>query len=444
MPQLHVSTRKLRMPRKKALMRNLPDHIKDPLLHRDFLAFSVDAIFSANNDYFSLRILPDISSDFYPPFHTRTINVLPELLEEQFYSSIKRNNRPTYKGSFAPSVVQGGYYKVQTEILQNKKVFDPNTVLSAQDDFFEKARLKSPFDETNIAGDYLVEPDNISEELSITSPSESLNEIYLYGFNVGQGDALLLITSEKNAYIIDGNFYNAQKVDSFVNEVKATLMKHGIPPDRIKGLFVTHKHIDHMRGLKYLLNKDYFSIEYFFINLDYNHPTKAVFELLYAAKHHVKKWINVNHAISWQETETKICVRNPDAATCCSKNAPNINDSSIVLCVEFKDNLIFLTGDASYDILQNKLSCAHIPQQNERLLKVSHHGSDTGTDSVILNALDPTHAFISAGYSKRYNHPHQAVVNILRNQVSSGNLRISKMVANTTCIKADGNRIYII
>jgi hypothetical protein len=198
-------------------MKNLLDQIKDPLLHRDFLAFSVDAIFSANNDYFSLRILPDISSNFYPPFHTRTINVFPELLEETFYSAIKRNNAPIYKGSFVSSVVQGGYYKVQTEILQNKKVFDPNTVLSAQDDFFEKARQPSPFDETNIRGDNLVEPDKISKELSITSPKESLDEIYLYGFHVGQGDTLLLITSEKNAYIIDGNFYKAQDVDEFVN-----------------------------------------------------------------------------------------------------------------------------------------------------------------------------------------------------------------------------------
>jgi beta-lactamase superfamily II metal-dependent hydrolase len=422
-------------------MTSTTDAFKDPLLRGEFFAFSVDEIFRSNTDYFSLRILPDIKSKFYPPYHTRIINIAPEFLEETFYRTIKKESESLDTRNFVSSVVQGGYYKVPSEILRDKKVFDFDTVLSVHNNIFEGTKAKSPYEEMDIKGDKVFGADDIAKELSKGDINKRLKAVYLYGFNVGQGESLLLVTSNKNAYIIDGNFYNPDKADQFMSEVRSKLIQHKMPPDKIKGLIVTHKHLDHMRGLKYIIERNIFQIEYFFINLDYHHPTRVVFELLNTAKARIKKWINVNQRVSWTEGKTKIDIKNPDSTTCCRSNAPNINDSSVGLCIKYGTSLFFLTGDISYDILQNKFANTYISNNSARILKVSHHGSDTGTDSTLLNYLLPSHAFISAGHSKRYNHPHQPVVSLLEKQIGRHNLFISKLIGKTVCFKANGSSI---
>jgi len=366
------------------------------------------------------------------------INVRPELLEENFYESLKPENGPSDPIDFVSSVTQGGYYEIPSEVLRDKKVFDSNTEISLENNIFAEAKTDSPFDERKIEGDAKVEVNLLSKELSEDIAETENKAVYFYGFNVGQGDSLLLLTSNKSAYIIDGNFYNADRADQFLREVRRILVSHKMPLRKIKGLIVTHKHIDHLRGLRYILEKNCFDIDYFFINQNYHHPTKAVFELLNSAKAHIRKWVNVNQIFSWTEGRTKICVRNPDNTTCCRDNAPNINDSSISLCVRYKNNLFFLTGDSGYTVLRSKFFCHLIDRKRKSLLKVSHHGSDTGTDFAILNHLLPSHAFISAGQSKRYNHPHPPVVSLLENQVGTLNLRISKVIKKTVCYKADG------
>lgn len=66
---------------------------------------------------------------------------------------------------------------------------------------------------------------------------------------------------------------------------------------------------------------------------------------------------------------------------------------------------------------------------NKYILKVSHHGSRTGTDCRLIHKITPSEAFISAGSSRKYRHPHKEVVDILK--YFGSNIIISKNVKRT-------------
>ena len=55
------------------------------------------------------------------------------------------------------------------------------------------------------------------------------NKIYLYCFNVGQGDTFLFIPSSGNPYLIDTNFYSEEHIEAFADQVRDILIYHGLP-----------------------------------------------------------------------------------------------------------------------------------------------------------------------------------------------------------------------
>lgn len=92
-----------------------------------------------------------------------------------------------------------------------------------------------------------------------------------------------------------------------------------------------------------------------------------------------------------------------------NKTYSNTNDSSVVLQVSYYKTDYLFTGDSEYNtLLEYNLEPIEV-------LKVSHHGSKTGTNKKLLNILMPKYAIISAAQRNRYNHPHIQVMNLLEN-----------------------------
>ena len=54
-----------------------------------------------------------------------------------------------------------------------------------------------------------------------------------------------------------------------------------------------------------------------------------------------------------------------------------------------------------------------LPQQPVDLLVLSHHGARDGTSDLLLSALRPKAALISAGKKNLYGHPHAEVLELL-------------------------------
>lgn len=90
-----------------------------------------------------------------------------------------------------------------------------------------------------------------------------------------------------------------------------------------------------------------------------------------------------------------------------NKKYTNTNDSSVVLEVSYFETDYLFTGDAGYQtLLEYNLEPIEV-------LKVSHHGSKTGTNKRLLGILSPKYAIISAAQRNRYHHPHKSVMNML-------------------------------
>lgn len=423
----------------------------DNLLKRKYLDFSIDQIITVNTmaDYFAVTIIPEMSSKtdtpYFAPLHLRTINVRADLLQKEFYHAIVRNYEPydnpnrMQPEEFRGSVVQGAYYKVLTEKMP-ARVFSPETIIDLKNDFFMEAITKSPYIYP-LEQQKIIDPKMGADKMS-SSSDEIVDAMYVYGLNVGQGDSLLMICPNGSVYLIDTNYYWNNSKDRVLYEINAILKKHGLPENKIKALLITHKHIDHIRGAAALLKE--FEVEYFLINHDYNHPTRAVYALLKTAAGCVPNWININGRAVINEGKVKIIIRNPDDATCNNAGAPDINDSSIILEISYLENYAFLTGDAGFRVIYsafNSLKSQNIKEKS--FLKVSHHGSLTGTNKVVLSTLNPGKCFISAGNNKRYKHPDAQVVAELKKFCGPGNTRITKRLRQTVEYKFDHNGIKV-
>lgn len=88
------------------------------------------------------------------------------------------------------------------------------------------------------------------------------------------------------------------------------------------------------------------------------------------------------------------------------------NNSSIILMIEYGETRFLFTGDAERDAEQAVLNRG--TDLSATVLKVGHHGSDTSTSYVWLNAILPEYAVISVGDGNSYNHPTDAVLSRLR------------------------------
>lgn len=401
------------------------------------IGISIDAISHIEKDIFRLRLIPDFNSKFFMPAHTRHMLVKAELLEKQFLEWMNENHSfeaEKFRLEDARgSIVQGGYYILSKQNFKHHISSNEVQIFDRENDIFQEKKSESPYDESQIRGERMISVEE-NAPINISSDRDVNNKTYLYGFYVGQGDTLLLITSAKNAYLIDTNLYDPY-FNQRVCEIKSTLKRHGMDEFRIKGLIITHKHADHIRGASELIHKAAFRFESLIMNFDYIHPTSIVEKFLKSAIQ-IPTWINLNKPCSIIEGQTKIHFKNPTKTT---RLTPDINDSSVVMCVQHGINNIYLTGDACSSVLKKALNCKGCSCASDSVLKVSHHGSRTGTDDALIKMLTPAKAFVSAGYTRRYQHPHAECIDVLQRE--KVNFTISKVIGKTIEYQCNGTRI---
>ena len=82
------------------------------------------------------------------------------------------------------------------------------------------------------------------------------------------------------------------------------------------------------------------------------------------------------------------------------------NESSVVMKVNFGQFCAYLTGDIPKEILESLIN------KSCQVLKISHHGSKTGTNQEILDSIDPKVAIIQVGKNS-FGHPHKEVLEML-------------------------------
>lgn len=88
------------------------------------------------------------------------------------------------------------------------------------------------------------------------------------------------------------------------------------------------------------------------------------------------------------------------------------NNTSIVLMITYGSTSFLFTGDAEREAEQAILNRG--ADLSATVLKVGHHGSDTGTTYPFLRDVMPQYAIISAGEGNSYGHPTDDALSRLR------------------------------
>lgn len=227
--------------------------------------------------------------------------------------------------------------------------------------------------------------------------------------DVGQADAILLQDGKRNIMIDVGNDVKDKVGDSGGRQalIKA-LDKAGV--NRIKTVFVTHHHRDHMGNIMYVRGKYGVSNIYDsgYVNSGYK-ASVALDRDLRAGRYNGQA-LKAGDTITIDKNYYIEVLAPGDFLS--KKDLKNMNNTSLVLMLHYGSFKMLLTGDAEApveDTLQQKYGTA----LQADVLKVGHHGSKTSSYWPFISKVKPKYALISCGDFSIYKHPNKNVVGSL-------------------------------
>lgn len=180
--------------------------------------------------------------------------------------------------------------------------------------------------------------------------------------DVGQGDATLISNLNYKILIDTGSAYNYHKL-------KKTLYEEGVYT--LDYLLISHNDEDHCGNVDNLMR-------------DFK----------------IKKIVYDKYDIAYKDLYFN-CL---DVGI-----FDNDNDNSVVYYLDINDYSFLFTGDISKNVESLIVNRYAIDKVN--CLKVSHHGSATGTSSYFVGKILPDYAIIST--NGKYNHPHKETLDTL-------------------------------
>ncbi|WP_404405080.1 S-layer homology domain-containing protein [Jeotgalibacillus malaysiensis] len=219
-----------------------------------------------------------------------------------------------------------------------------------------------------------------------------LGEMEVTFLNVGQGDAILIEHTNGEITLVDAGRYG-----SVTDEA---LQAEGVT--HIDTLIIMHPDADHIGGAADVI-RNYDVKEVF--DSGQVHTTQAFENYLDAIEETGVFYSDVIVGDELSDDE-----RTDLRTIAVDAEASDMNDGSIVLRLSHGEMDFMLTGDAGIEVEEMLISSG--TELESEVLKVSHHGSNTGTSVDFLAAVDPLYAVLSFG-NNPYGHPHEEVVNRL-------------------------------
>jgi competence protein ComEC len=227
----------------------------------------------------------------------------------------------------------------------------------------------------------------------------SREQLEVIFFDIGQGDATLIKTSQGQQILIDGG-PGSLILDKIGKEMPFW-------DKTIDLIILTHPHYDHLSGLVHVLER--YQVE----NILW---TGIVMET--AVFKEWQKLIREEQAkIYLAELGQRIIagsiileVLHP-FENLAGQKVKEQDNSSIVVKLTFKNNSFLFTGDA-FKSVEEELISREI-NLNSNVLQVGHHGSKTSSADEFIREVLPETAVISAGLNNSYGHPHQETLDTL-------------------------------
>ncbi len=226
--------------------------------------------------------------------------------------------------------------------------------------------------------------------------------------DVGQGDAILIQTPEYHNILIDAG-PDSLAVDQLGNRLSYF--------DKTIDLFIlTHPHRDHHGGILDVMQK--YDIKTVLLTGVYSGDPlyKAFLDKVKA------DGINIVFNQSHQDIQigqnVYLDILYPfEGQSLVGQDSHNKNNTSIVARLIRRveggwQPLAMLTGDAE---IEEELAILLSGQDvSSDILKLGHHGSRTATSDVLLAAVSPLTAVVSAGKDNQFEHPHPETLDKVR------------------------------
>ncbi len=209
--------------------------------------------------------------------------------------------------------------------------------------------------------------------------------------DVGQAESIL-VKSQNDYMLIDaGNNADGKKLVKFLTDLGIKEFKY---------VFGTHAHEDHIGGMDNVIRE--FKIKNFYMP-DVPSSTTTFTTILdeLEKKNITFKTPKIGSKLNLGDSIIEVIY--------VGKEEEDLNDTSIILKLTYKDTSFLFTGDTTSNveqkILDKDLKCD--------VLKVAHHGSKYSSSAAFLAKAKPKYAVIFSEVNNDYYFPHVVVLNKL-------------------------------
>lgn len=223
------------------------------------------------------------------------------------------------------------------------------------------------------------------------------DQLQIWFFDIGQGDATFIQTPQGSQILIDGG------PDDTVLQKLASVMW---PWDRtLDAIVVTHPDADHITGLVRVLERYKVNM---IIETGAESDTSFSEVLVLAIENEGSdhRLVKAGDLIAFDGL--RLFVEGPEK-TYENQKPKETNNASVVLLATYGETSVLLMADAEIEKETAMLSSLH----DVDVLKVGHHGSATSSSVPFLAKVKPEVAMISSGLNNRYGHPHPVVLSRL-------------------------------
>jgi competence protein ComEC len=293
-------------------------------------------------------------------------------------------------------------------------------------------------------------------------PPPSGKELQVHMLDVGQGDAILIISPEGKSVLVDAGDTGRGKI------VLDALNRHNVK--QLDYFIATHAHADHIGGADEVINatKVLNVIDSGVVPPSSSRPanengnrnakartsgrstelptTKSYLDFLEAVKKNGSQYVIAAPGQKYDLGGGAILTVLAPIEPFFTKdqlrsggNEPNAN--SVVTRLDYGDFSMVLTGDAEEQTEERMINKG--AQLEAKVLKVGHHGSKYATSENFLKAMKPEIALISDAENNRYGHPSQPALDRLKAAgVKLYRTDLHGEISITTTGKAKDGKLY--
>lgn len=278
------------------------------------------------------------------------------------------------------------------------EVSTPTTTLSVVASQGDSTEASNVSNETTKSAD-VIEATPLVAPMSEVATTESttvgdIDPLEVHFIDVGQGDATLIKCGDKSLLIDAGD-------NSKGTAIQLYLQKQGI--SKLDYVIGTHHDSDHIGGLDVIITK--FDCDTI-IMPDDSKDTNTYRDVISAMDY--KRYRNTTPVPG-----TKYQFGDAEFTLLQAKDYGNdSNNSSVGIILTHGEKKFLFTGDAEepaeIDIVQSGIDITCDVYQ------VGHHGSNSSSSNMLLEAAKPTFAVISCGEGNSYGHPRAETLNNFR------------------------------